>query len=312
MCTAILFGKYAGRNLDVEGGYGESFIITPRNYSFKFKNTSAFVSNTAIIGIGIERDGYPLYFDAANEHGVYMAGLNYVGNAKYLPSAPDKINLAPYELIPYILSKCKSVHEARSELESINLIGVPFSSDLAVAELHFFIADKRAVLVVEPDSDGLSLYENPVGVLTNNPPFPLQMHNLTNYAGLSTGPLVNRMAPQVDLAAYSRGMGALGLPGDLSSESRFVRAAFHRQNCIDNGNPCDIFHLLSSVEMPKGSLKLGDGYEYTAYSCAVDLESITYYLRTYTSCHCESVPLSLADLSRASLISYPINGCKQG
>lgn len=306
MCTAIKVGSFAGRNLDIEKSYGESLIITPRSYTLPFRKISNISDHYAFFGIGTVSDGYPLYYDAVNEHGLYIAGLNYVGYAKYHSPNTSKVDLAPYELIPYLLSVCKSVSEAKSKLKDINLVNIPFSRELPTSELHFFIADKDSALTVEPDEDGLSVYDNHVGVLANNPSFPYQLHNLTNYAGLSNAPFTNRLSGTLDLKAYSRGMGAIGLPGDLSSQSRFVRAAFHRLNYAYSGNPCDIFHLLSTVAMPEGSIKLKDAYERTEYSSAVDLNNIIYYFRTYSSLSVTSHTLFTEDLFSKVLTCYPI------
>lgn len=306
MCTAITIGSYAGRNLDIERSYGESLIITPRSYTLPFRKTSNISEHYAFFGIGTVSRGYPLYYDAANEHGLYMAGLNYVRYAKYHALHPTKVNLAPYELIPYLLSECKNTSEAKAKLNGINLVDIPFSRELPTSELHFFIADKDSALTVEPDEDGLSVYDNHVGVLANNPSFPYQLHNLTNYAGLSNGPLVNRISKKIDLKAYSRGMGALGLPGDLSSQSRFIRAVFHRLNCVYSGHPCDIFNLLATVSMPEGSMKIGDLYERTEYSSAVDLDNIIYYFKTYKSLSVTSHTLFSEDLFSKVLTCYPI------
>lgn len=307
MCTAITLGAYAGRNLDIEKSYGESVIITPKRYVLPFRKCENLTEHYAFIGIGTVSRGYPLYYDAANEHGLYAAGLNYVGNAKYQKQCNGNTDLAPYELIPYLMSSCKSVSEARDALKDISLIDIPFSRELSTSELHFFIADKHASITVEPDEQGLSVYDNPIGVLTNNPPFPMQMHNLATYQGLTNEPVVNRLADSLSLKAYSRGMGALGLPGDLSSESRFVRAAFHKLNYAYSGNPCDIFHLLSTVEMPVGSLKLGEAYERTEYTSAVDLSSLEYYVRTYDGYAISSVRLFNEDLSSTLLTQYPLS-----
>ena len=307
MCTAILLNSYVGRNLDIERRYGESVIITPRKYTISFRRTENISDHPAFIGIGVVSRGYPLYYDAANEHGLYIAGLNYVSNAKYHVPKVDRINLTPYELIPYLLSKCKSVKEARIELSKINLINIPFSKDLSCAELHFFIADKNESITVEPNDEGIKVYDNQIGVLTNNPPFPLQLHNLNNYAGLTNKPLVNHYPKGIPFNEYSRGMGALGLPGDLSSESRFVRAAFHKINHVGTGNVTDIFHLLSSVAMPNGSLDLGNSsYERTEYTSAVNLNTLTYYYRTYKSSALCSASLYNKNSDSPLLISYPL------
>ena len=307
MCTAMLINGHAGRNLDIEKSYGESVVITPRKYTLPFRKADNITEHPAFIGIGIVSRGYPLYYDAANEYGLYIAGLNYVGNAKYHAPNTERINLTPYEFIPYVLSTCKSVKDAKNELSKINLVKIPFSDELACAELHFFIADKTEAITVEPDEDGIKVYDNKIGLLTNNPPFPLQLHNLNNYAALTNKPIINRYPKEIPFNEYSRGLGALGLPGDLSSESRFVRAAFHKLNYASSGNVIDIFHLLTTVAMPNGSIYLGDNhYERTEYTSAVNLNTLTYYYQTYESSVPYSASLFNENIDSPSLISYPL------
>lgn len=311
MCTAISYKSYSGRNLDVDKGYGEEVIITPQNFPFTFKMHSTIPSHYAMIGMGIVSDGYPLYFDAANECGLYIAGLNYLGNAKYLPPDKAKINLAPYELIPYILSRCSSVGEAEYELQRINLAALPFSANMCLAELHFFIADRCSSIVVEPDEDGLKVYKNPVGVLTNNPPFPIQLFNLNNYMSLTNEAPENRFASSLKLERYSFGMGAIGLPGDLSSASRFVRAAFHRLNSNGRDTLADILHLLSAVAMPDGSVRLGCGFERTEYTSAVDLSRLIYSYRVYESPNTYAVKMHSANLDGKELVCHKLKREKE-
>ena len=309
MCTAILTDRYVGRNLDVEKEYGEEIVITPRSFTLSFRKCDNIAEHHAMIGIGTVVMGYPLYFEAVNERGLYIAGLNYVGNAKYHSAKEGMINITPYELIPYLLSKCQNISQVKAELLKINLIDIPFSRELPNAELHFFIADRSGSIVAEPDEGGLSIYDNPIGVLTNNPSFPIQVHNLYKYATLSNEPLSKRTSGKLPLIEYSRGMGAIGLPGDLSSESRFARAVFHRQYSIKSDTPCEIFHLLSSVAMPRGSIKFGEEYEHTAYSSAADLERIIYYYKTYDSAAICTIEPSIDDMTSSTLIRYPIISC---
>lgn len=310
MCTAITMGGFAGRNLDVDRSYREEVIITPRNYNFKFKKAEDIKSHYAIIGMGTVNNDYPLYFDAANEQGLYIAGLNYVGNAKYHTPISDKINLAPYELIPYLLSDCSTVKEAEYKLERINLTDIPFDSNLPTAELHFFISDKGRSITVEPDADGIKVYDNPVGVLTNNPSFPIQLFNLSNYQGLSPEPPENRFFTSIELKTYSHGMGAIGLPGDLSSQSRFVRAAFHRSHS-QGEELSDIMRILSTVQMPEGSVQVGCGFERTEYSSAIDLNRLIYSYRVYESPNTYAVKMRDENLDGDSLISYELKREKE-
>ena len=105
-------------------------------------------------------------------------------------------------------------------LERINICNTKFAESLPTAQLHWIIADSEEAITVESVADGIKVYDNPVGVLTNNPPFDEQLFALNNYMHLSAKPPVNTFAPGLELRLYSRGMGALGLPGDLSSQSR--------------------------------------------------------------------------------------------
>ena len=124
MCTAVNFlsgDNYFGRNLDLERSYGERVVITPRHYKFTMGTLPALESHYAMIGMATVVDDYPLYYEATNETGLSMAGLNFPGNACYHAYKEDKDNVTPFELIPYILGKCKSVAEANVELEKINI-----------------------------------------------------------------------------------------------------------------------------------------------------------------------------------------------
>ncbi len=316
MCTAIAFntdgGHFFGRNLDIERTYGESIVITPRDYEFNFKSTGGLQRHYAIIGVGIIVNNYPLYYDGTNEHGLAMAGLNFVGNAKFQSLKEGLINIAPYEFIPYILGKCKTVQEAKSELESINLIGIPFSDEMPLAELHYIIADKNESIVVEPCEYGLHIYDDPVGVITNNPHFPYHLDNLMNYKHLSPFPPKDSLAPGIQLSDYSLGMGAVGLPGDTTSASRFIRAVFSKLNSRtdldEEESVAQVMHIMASVEHSEGVTRTKDGkYERTEYSIAVNLDTATYYYHTYGNSRICAVSLFSENTFANNLISYKMN-----
>lgn len=233
MCTAATYKTadfYFGRTLDYEFSYGDEVTVTPRNYPLTFRHASAVSTHYAIIGMAHVAGDYPLYYDAFNEKGLCMAGLNFVGNASYQKPQEDHDNIAQFEFIPWILSQCASVKEARVHLAQMVLTDTPFNEQFAPAQLHWILADKNECIVIEPMADGLHIYDNPVGVLTNNPPFPQQLFSLNNYMNLSPKQPQNTFSADLPLTTYSRGMGALGLPGDLSSASRFVRVAFTKSN----------------------------------------------------------------------------------
>ena len=251
MCTAITYQPrelYMGRSLDYEASYGEEIVMLPRRFPLRFRHGGGSEQGYAILGTAHVADGYPLYYDAVNEKGLGIAGLNFVGNAHYAAPQDGRQNVAQFEFIPWLLRQCATLAEARQLLQAVNLTGTPFSAHFPAAQLHWLLADTTGALTLEPTAAGLQIYENPVGVLTNNPPFPQQLFALNNYMHLSPRQPENTFAPDVPLQAYSRGMGALGLPGDLSSGSRFVRAAFTKLHSVCGESEADcvgqFFHIM--------------------------------------------------------------------
>ena len=260
----------------------------------------------AIIGMAHVHSGYPLYYDAANETGLCMAGLNFVGNAVYNKPRRDKENVAQYEFIPWLLARCSSVREVKELLENTNITDTPFGS-FPVASLHWLIADKYECIAAEPLSSGIKIYENPAGVLTNNPPFPYHMSSLSSYMQLSPKPPVNNFSDKLVLKAISRGMGAIGLPGDLSSQSRFIRAAFVRANSVsesdETGSVSQFFHILSSVEQQRGCCQLDGGkYEITIYSSCINADKGIYYYKTYNGFNVNAVDMYKENLNGDRII----------
>jgi len=314
MCTAISYTTdchYFGRNLDWEHSFGEKITITPRNYQFSFKKMPPINRHYAIIGVAITMQNYPLYFESVNEHGLGIAGLNFPDNAFYNSFAEGKVNIAPYEFIPWVLCNCKTTAEALDIIKKINILNQPFSENLPLTPLHWIISDKHSAITVEPSKSGLKIYNNPVGVLTNNPPFEMQMMNLNNYINLSPKEPENRFSDKIKLLPYSRGMGALGLPGDLSSQSRFVRACYTKSNCIppssEKESVSTFFHILSSTEQQKGCVMTKDGkYEYTIYSSCCNTDNGIFYCKPYYSNSLIEVNLYNHDLESKKIIEISI------
>ena len=275
MCTAATYKTkdfYFGRTLDYEFSYGDQIVITPRNYSFHFRHVGDMEHHYAIIGMAHVAEDYPLYYDAMNEKGVAMAGLNFVGNAAY--------------------------SEVQSNVENI-------------AQLHWIISDENESITVESMSDGLHIYDNPVGVLTNNPPFPQQMFQLNNYMYLSPKQPENTFCENLALDAYSRGMGGLGLPGDLSSSSRFVRVAFTKVNAISGESEAEsvsqFFHILGSVDQQRGCCEVADGKcEITLYTSCCNVAKGIYYYNTYENHQISAVDMHVENLDNNKLICYPV------
>ena len=317
MCTAATYqtkGFYMGRTLDYEFSYGDEITVTPRNYEFQFRHMRSVSSHYAMIGMAHVAGDYPLYYDAMNEKGLGMAGLNFVGNAVFQEVDDSRDNVAQFEFIPWILCQCATLEEAKNLLSRMNLVGTPFSPQLPTAQLHWLIADKTGSLTVECMTDGLHVYDNPVGVLTNNPPFDKQLFHLNDFMHLSPKQPENTFSQDLNLQTYSRGMGALGLPGDLSSASRFVRVAFTKSNSrsgdSENESVSQFFHILGSVDQQRGCCEVADGkYEITLYTSCCSADTGIYYYTTYENHQISGVDMYRENLDGDTLTRYPlING----
>ena len=314
MCTAITYKTkdfYFGRTLDYEISYGDEVTITPRNYEFNFRHKQNIKNHYAIIGMAYVTENYPLYYEAVNEKGLGIAGLNFVGNAQYNKKIKGKDNITQFEFIPWILSQSTTVKEAKKLIEKINFLDEPFSTNLPLAQLHWIISDSIESIPVEAVKDGIKIYENPVGVLTNNPTFDKQMFELNNYMNLSTKSPKNTFAKSLNLEKYSRGMGAIGLPGDLSSQSRFIRAAFVKMNSVskeeEKESVSQFFHILNSVEQQRGCCELDDGiFEITIYTSCCNASKGIYYYTTYDNHQITAIDMHKENLNSENLIRYPL------
>lgn len=315
MCTAIGYKTkdfYFGRNLDYDFSYGENIVIVPRNYLINYSTLKESNHHYAIMGISHIYDNYPLFYDAFNEYGLAVAGLNFVGNAVFFKEEKNKINIASYELIMWILANYKSVNELKKDLINLNISDTPFNSFFKPSQLHYLIADKNNCLVLEQTKDGLHIYDNDTYTLTNNPPFNIQRFMLNMYRGVSNENKENTFSKNLKLDNYSRGMGGISLPGDLSSTSRFVKVTFTKENSIldddsEEKSVSQFFHILTSVEQQRGCCKLDDNkYEITIYSSCYNTDKRICYYKTYDNYQINAIKMDEVDLNSKELISYPM------
>ena len=280
MCTAIRFDeRFFGRTLDFERGFGEEVIVTPR----ELVRIGDARNRYAIMGIGVKNGQTPLYFDGVNEWGLAAAALNFSGRAVYHKLSEGMTGVSSAHLIALVLGFCRSVTEVKEMLDKICITDKGADDNTPPTALHWLIADSRESVVVESVESGLRIYDNPVGVLTNSPEFPYQLTRLADYVKLSAG----QPKDYPDYAPpYSRGMGAIGLPGDFSSTSRFVRADYVSRNTLktEGGEVGRVFHILSAVSVPLGCVLTDEGRAVsTLYTVCVDMEEPSYYLTT-SSC----------------------------
>ena len=287
MCTAITYGTkdfYFGRNLDLEYSYNEDVIITPRNYELSFRYEGDAKEHYAIIGIGIEVDEYPLYYDGINEMGLGIAGLNFPGNAEYFSYNNERRNITPYEFIPWILANFATVEEAKAGLKNINFVDEAFNDKYRLTPLHWIIADKEESIVVESTCNGIKVYDNHEGILTNNPVFVEQMENLSKYREIKD------------------------IPGDFTSKSRFIRAVFVRNHSISDDSEekslSQFFHILDNVAQPRGLENVGNKPKYTIYSSCANASKGIYYYKTYDNSRINGVDMFRENLESKRLIKY--------
>ena len=281
-----------GRNMDIEAHFGEAVLIIPREYPLEFRRVARLARHYAIMGTGVIRDGIPLFADAMNEKGVCMAGLHFPGNAVYIP--PDTVaerveQPAPFELIPYLLGSCESIQEVKAALQNIAVADIPFSDDLPNTPLHWHIAAPDGSLILEAVAEGIKIYDDVAGVLCNNPPYPFHRANLHRYEGISgESPRKSGASPRRAYLGetYELGLGTVGLEGDYTSPSRFVRAAILRRlvawEALEGGEEMvQFFRVLGAVAVPRGCVKTQDGAHHaTLYSCCMDTATLTYHMFT--------------------------------
>lgn len=314
MCTAATYKTgdfYFGRTLDYEFSYGDDIVITPRNCPISYRNEDIMNNHYAIMGISTVVENTPLYHEGINERGLCMAGLNFVGNAYYRPEMTGKNNISHFELIPWILSQCASVKEARTLIGNLNITDTQFNENLPAAYLHWIIADKHGAVTLESVKSGIKVYDNPPGILTNNPPFDKQMFQLNNYMNLSPKNPVNHFSSHLELEKYSRGMGAIGLPGDLSSQSRFIRASFVKMNSVsepsENKSVSQLFHILGAVDQMRGCCEIENGqYEITLYTACYNADKGIIYYTSYDNHRINAIDMRKENLDSGRIIIYPM------
>lgn len=282
MCTAISFtngDNYFGRNLDLDYEYETRVVVTPREYTIRFTCGDIAERHYALIGNAVVNNNYPLYFEATNEKGLSAAALNFTGFAHYKKGVGKNL-IASYEFILWVLSLNETVSAAKDKIKKIKISDTAFSADFTPTGLHFLITDKKESITVEQTAEGLNIYENKYGVLTNNPEFPFHKTYLENFTALSAKNSVDNL--------YSGGLGAFSLPGDYSSVSRFVKAVFVKEHscCKKNEqeNVAHFFHILDSVAVPSGSVITNEGRVHkTLYSSCCNTTKGIYYYKTYNN-----------------------------
>lgn len=317
MCTSFSIqtkegNNFFGRNLDLAYNVNECPIIIPRNYELKDKVTGHIQkTNKAIIGIGTVIDNHPSMVDAMNEKGLVCAGLNFEGFAHFEKEPVNgKINIAPYDFIYWAISNYETTNEVKNAISKIELVDVPLNENTPVPTLHWMITDKTGKsIIVEKTKDNLAVYDNPVGVMTNQPTFDWHLMNLNMYLYINPNqPKAIKWSDQW-LKIHGVGAGTLGMPGDSHSIARFIRIAYARAHMPiledDISAVTQCINMLDYVKMVKAGVISDGKEEKTRYSACMDQEHGIYYYKTYDNNRINGVNMHKENLDGEELIIFP-------
>lgn len=310
MCTALTLTSkdgfhFFGRNMDIEYEFNQSVMVVPRNFTWDNKvSGESNQTKYAIIGMGMKKDNHPLLADGMNEKGLACTGLNFLGFAHYEDQCiSGKVNLGPYDVMLWILSNFGSVSEVKSAIENVNLVNKPFAQNLPVPTLHWMVHDSNDdSIVIEITADRFAVYDNKVGVLTNQPSFDWHLMNLNQYVGLSPAQPDNTAWNRQKLEPIGNGLGLKGIPGDFYPSSRFVRSAFLKSHAAflhtKESTISEFFHILNNVAPISGSVLTQEDKPFiTVYSSCMCLESGEYYYTTYNNSQINAINMFHEDLN---------------
>jgi choloylglycine hydrolase len=277
--------------------------------------------------VGANALGLPVLLDGINDQGLSV-GLFYFPNyAKYTDVTPENAShaLAGYEFGLWALANFATVDEVREAIKDIVLVPTPApglgSPQGAVPGAHFFLQDRSGKsIAIEPVDGTLKVHDAPLGVMTNAPTYDWQMTNLANYINLSVKDIESAKVGPVTINAFGAGAGLVGLPGDFTPPSRFVRAVIFSQAAVPNATAEDAvlaaFHILNQFDIPKGSLLNSAGgetlNEITEWTSVADLKNLRWYFRTFTDQSIHVVDLKQAvEAAKGEIATIEMEGTKQ-
>jgi choloylglycine hydrolase len=271
--------------------------------------------------------GMPVILDGINDQGLSVGLFYFPGYASYTPVTTENAGhaIAPHEFGMWVLANFATVDEVREGLKNIVVVPTPApglgSAQGMVPPAHFFLQDKSGKsLVVEPVDGTLKVHDAPLGVMTNAPTYDWHMANLANYINLSVNDIGSIKFGDQEVSAFGAGAGLLGLPGDFTPPSRFVRAAIFSQSAAPNKTGDDAvlsaFHILNQFDIPKGSVVNaaagGKMDEITEWTSVADLKNLRWYFRTHEDQSIHMVDLKQAvDSAKGEISTIEMEGTKQ-
>lgn len=288
-----------GRTLEFGFPLRSNVIVVPagKEFSASLPDGGKGLSYRTRYGIvGANAFNAAVIIDGLNDQGLSIGLFYFPGYAKYAEATQENAShaLAPQDFGMWVLGNFATVDEVTRAVKDIAMVGTPFpglgSAKGMVADVHFFIRDKSGKsIAVEPVGGVLKVTDAALGVMTNAPTYDWHMTNLDNYINLSVKDLDSEKLGPVTLSATGSGSGLLGLPGDFTPPSRFVRASVYSQAAAPNATADDAvlsaFHILNQFDIPKGSVVNasvgGAADETTEWTSVADLENLRWYFRTF-------------------------------
>jgi choloylglycine hydrolase len=272
--------------------------------------------------VGLNGVGLPVLFDGVNEKGLAAGTFYFPTSAGYMPYAPSDAvrTIAQWEVGSWILENFASVDEVKANIGSVVVPSVVFGGWGFAPEAHYIVHDSTGKsIVIEYVGGKLNVYDNPLGVITNSPAFDWHMTNLRNYINFSMTNVPPISLGPVVLKPFGQGTGMLGMPGDFTPPSRFVRAVAFSQSVLPSKTGRDAvieaFHILNQFDIPRGAAREHEKDEhgnvladYTIWTSAIDLKATQYFFRTYENSAIRMVDLMTMDLDAKDIVKMSIKG----
>ena len=322
-CTSFLLptsdgSSVYGRTMEFGVELNSAMIVIPRDYAFTGAAPDGKgIDWTAQYGVvGLNGVDMPIVVDGLNEKGLVGGILYFPGYADYADPAKieGKTALTPWEVVTWALTRFATVAEVKAAIADVAVVEAVMPALDMVPPFHYTFHDATgASLVVEPLGGELKLYDNPVGVMTNSPTFDWHLTNLRNYVKLSpvNAPPIRIFGDEV--SSFGQGSGLLGIPGDPTPPSRFVRAVGYALSV--ERKPAGVEsvrlaeHILNNFDIPIGFVTATDGKEppdYTQWSAVADLKNLGYYVKTYTDQTLRGVDLTSLELDAEDIVTIPL------
>jgi choloylglycine hydrolase len=326
-CTGIRIQPEDGsivvaRTLEFAADFHSGVIAVPRATAYvgvapDDRPGLKWTSKYAVLGANMY--DLPDVLDGLNEKGLAVAIFYFPGFAKFeeVSDADLEKTIAPWEIPVYLLGNCATVDEAVDAIQKIRVGNVVQSNMGFVPPCHFIMSDAAGHCVVLEYVDGVrKIHKNPLGVITNAPAFDWHVMNLHNYINLTPNNAPTIEIAGVKLAGLGQGSGMLGLPGDFTPPSRFVRAVAFSHTALPVATAREgvlqAFHILNQFDIPKGSARgMDHGQEvsdYTQWTSASDLTNLRYHFRTFENSRIRMIDLKQLDLDAKSIKTFSMDG----